>query len=451
MSLALEQYAGNETGLSLVTEEELALNGLTEVVSLRDVDDLSPFELAELENMAAVAEADGQESLELVRAAMDEGDLRDTWKFIMDRAAKERLLKPWEVVELSKRKDQGDQAAKEQLIAANLRLVASFALQRVREGSSARVGDSMELSDVFQDGVVGLIRGVEKFDHKRGFMFSTYATWWIRQAITRGIDDKDRMIRIPVHVVERQRALESIEVPFITTKGRAPSVEELESETTFSVKEITETKQAFEIRRVASLNTFVDDQKEMELGEVAKEVAVDENHPDLVHELNLSSTLRQAINELPDDEKTVLISYFGLGGTQNKSMEAIGGKMGLDSKTVRRLKDKAIRRLQDAEKLRLATGYDQSDVDRARQKVKLPQKTPIAYRGKIIELTPKQLSVLKALKADPQATYTKLGQHTGLTLTQAKGIGDSLCNRLAVANKAAVVGALAEIDFEPDV
>jgi RNA polymerase primary sigma factor len=258
----------------------------------------------------------------------------DALQMFLNEIGRHPLLTAQEEVELAKRIERGDKAAKEKMINSNLRLVVSIAKKYQ--------GHGLSLLDLIQEGIIGLIRAVEKFDWRRGFKFSTYATWWIRQAVQRGIANKAREIRIPAHIVEREQKIGRAQRDLTTKLGRDPTDEEIAKATKLSLKHVREVKHA--ARAVTSLNKPIGDNDEGAYGEL---FAGDEPTPE--EELTVSlveDTLRQAISELPDRERLVVQLRYGLNGDGDpQSLDTIGKRLGLTRERVRQIEAEALERL----------------------------------------------------------------------------------------------------------
>jgi RNA polymerase primary sigma factor len=241
-------------------------------------------------------------------------------------------------VELAKRIERGDKAAKDQMVNANLRLVVSIAKQYQRSPSAG----GLPLLDLIQEGVLGLIRAVEKFDWRRGFKFSTYATWWIRQAVQRGVANKAREIRIPVHIVDRERKIARVERELMAKLGRAPEEEEIAKAAELPLKQVREVREA--ARAVTSLDRPVGEEGEISFGEL---VAGDQAGPEETLHVSLEEDmLRRAVAALPDRQQEVVKLRYGLNGDGNpKSLEEIGRQLGLTRERVRQLEAEALERL----------------------------------------------------------------------------------------------------------
>jgi RNA polymerase primary sigma factor len=258
----------------------------------------------------------------------------DSLQLFLNEAARYPLLTAAEEVELAKRIERGDERAKERMINSNLRLVVSIAKKYQGHGVS--------LLDLIQEGVIGLIRAVEKFDWRKGFKFSTYATWWIRQAVQRGVANKARTIRIPVHIVEREQRIARAERKLAAELERTPTDEEVAKEARLSVAQVRDVRKA--PRAVTSLDRPLGAENEGTLGEL---VASDQLDPG--EELDVSlreEMLQKALSDLPDRDRAVLQLRYGLNGDgEPHSLEEIGRRLGLTRERVRQIERNALERL----------------------------------------------------------------------------------------------------------
>jgi RNA polymerase primary sigma factor len=258
----------------------------------------------------------------------------DSLQLFLSEVGKHDLLTAADEVALAKRVERGDLEAKERMINANLRLVVSIA-KRYR-------GHGVPFLDLIQDGVIGLNRAVEKFDWRKGFKFSTYATWWIRQACQRSVANQSSTIRIPVHVQERQQKLGRTRQRLEATLGREPTLEELARETGLKVEHIDEALSAADAS--VSLNRRVGDDGDGELGDLF----ADRNSPDPADEAEDSlryHEVREALQRLDEPDRRVLELRFGFAGEQ-WTLEAIGKELGLTRERVRQIEARALTRLQ---------------------------------------------------------------------------------------------------------
>ena len=253
------------------------------------------------------------------------------------------LLDKRQEVELSRRIEQGDLGAKERLINSNLRLVVSIAKKYQ--------GQDMSLLDLIQEGTLGLIRAAEKFDHRKGFKFSTYATFWIRQAIQRGLANKARTIRIPVHIGQRERKVARAERELSVKLGRDPGIDELAAEAELSPDDVRELLEA--PRTVTSLERPVGDDDSSEFGAL---LPSDDRPPDEEVELAMrQDAVRVAVRRLPDRERRVIEMRFGLDGRDHAPLREAGRVLGMSSEGVRKLESRALRHLAEEGELEALT------------------------------------------------------------------------------------------------
>jgi RNA polymerase primary sigma factor len=255
----------------------------------------------------------------------------DALQLFLNEAGRYPLLTAAEEVELAKRIERGDKEAKDRMVNSNLRLVVSIAKKYQ--------GHGLSLLDLIQEGIIGLIRAAEKFDHRKGFKFSTYATWWIRQAVQRGVANKSRTIRIPVHIVEREQKIARAERKLLSELERTPTDEEIARESKLPLKQVRDVRHA--ARAVASLDKPVGAEGDASLGDI---VAVTEGGPEQEVHVSLEhDALRRAVDELPKREQEVVKMRFGLDGDPDpKSLEQIGRHLGLTRERVRQIEREAL-------------------------------------------------------------------------------------------------------------
>jgi RNA polymerase primary sigma factor len=258
----------------------------------------------------------------------------DTLQMFLNEIGRYPLLTAAEEVELAKRIERGDMEAKEKMINSNLRLVVSIAKHYQ--------GHGLMLIDLIQEGIIGLIRATEKFDWRKGFKFSTYATWWIKQAVQRGVANKARTIRMPVHVVEREQKVLRAERELMAELERTPADAEIAARAKLSLKHVREVRAA--ARSVASLDKPVGEDDSAEFGDL---FAAEGRTPDEEVEVELTEkAVRRAVADLPEREQTIVKLRYGLDGDpEPKSLEEIGRIMGITRERVRQLEADALRRL----------------------------------------------------------------------------------------------------------
>ncbi len=257
----------------------------------------------------------------------------DALQLFLRETGRHPLLTAPQEVELAKLIERGDTQAKQRMIQSNLRLVVSIAKNYRNQG--------LPFLDLIQEGTLGLIRAVEKFDWRRGYKFSTYATWWIRQAVARALADKARTIRMPVHIVERMQKMHRAERTLWATLGREPTLEEIAEEASLPLTQAREVRSA--ARASSSLDQPVGDQEDATLGDF---VAGDGPLPDETVEDTLrSEILAQALLALGERERRVIVYRYGLDDAEPKTLEEIGRRLGLTRERVRQIEVEALKRL----------------------------------------------------------------------------------------------------------
>ncbi|MDQ2700858.1 MAG: sigma-70 family RNA polymerase sigma factor [Actinomycetota bacterium] len=260
----------------------------------------------------------------------------DSLRLYLRSIGQVELLNARQEVELAKRIERGDMDAKRQMVEANLRLVVSIA--------KSYLGRGLSFLDLIQEGSLGLIRAVEKFDYRRGYKFSTYATWWIRQAVTRAVADKSRSIRIPVHMVEKLNRVHFVERQLVQDLGREPEPHEIAGELGWTVQEVRD------VWRVAqtpiSLEKPVGEGEETELVDLVK----DENAMEPFDEASLNMR-REGVNKvlesLPERERQVLVMRYGLGGLNPRTLEECGEAFGVTRERVRQIETSTLRKIKN--------------------------------------------------------------------------------------------------------
>jgi RNA polymerase primary sigma factor len=309
------------------TIEESALDAFA---AEHDLDDVELLALrAELEAREVDVAAPAREAAESYAPSGS----TDAMTLFMSRAGRYPLLTAAEEVELAKRVERGDRQAKERMINSNLRLVISIA-KRYQ-------GHDVPLGDLVQEGVIGLNRAVEKFDWRRGFKFSTYATWWIRQACQRAISNLSKTIRVPTHVHERRLKLARVRAELVAKLDREPTREELAEAASFSLQHVDEALDAAEAP--ISLNQRVGSEEESELGDLFGDPSAEDPAGEAVDSIRRLE-VRRALAELPERERRVLELRFGLDG-EPWTLEAIGKELGVTRERVRQLETDAMAHL----------------------------------------------------------------------------------------------------------
>jgi RNA polymerase primary sigma factor len=257
----------------------------------------------------------------------------DALQLFLNEIRRYPLLTAEEEVDLSKRIEQGDLEAKERMINSNLRLVVSIAKKYQ--------GQELSLLDLIQEGIFGLIRAAEKFDWRKGYKFSTYATFWIRQAIQRGLANKARTIRIPVHIGQRERKIVRAERDLSATLGREPTDDEIAAHAELPLEQVEEVRDA--ARTVTSLDRPVGEEGDTALGDL-----LEGGTPPVDQEVEVSLSeqlLRRTIEDLPETERDVITLRFGLTGEDPQPLRETGRRLGLSAERVRQIESRALKRL----------------------------------------------------------------------------------------------------------
>jgi RNA polymerase primary sigma factor len=259
----------------------------------------------------------------------------DALQLFMNEVARHRLLTPDEEIELAKAIERGDLDAKERMVNANLRLVVSIA--RKYQG----IGD-LALLDLIQEGILGLIRAVEKFDWRKGFRFSTYATLWIRQAIQRALDDRGRSIRLPSHVAQRERKMAAAQRKLTADLGRAPTDEEVAEASGLDLEQVLALRDASRV--VTSLDRPVGEEESTAFGDL-----LPSEGPSTEEEVEVTlreSVVRSTLESLPERERTIIKMRYGLNGQQDpQPLSRIGRELGITPERVRQIEERALEHL----------------------------------------------------------------------------------------------------------
>ena len=296
-----------------------------------NIDIVDDIDLSDLEGKDFDSEHDEDDESLL---SVDGINIDDPVKVYLKEIGRVPLLTPEEEVELAERMAKGDPSARKRLSEANLRLVVSIAKRYVGRG--------MQFLDLIQEGNLGLIKAVEKFDHTKGFKFSTYATWWIRQAITRAIADQARTIRIPVHMVETINKVKKVSSQLLHKNGHDPSAEEIAEELDMPIDKVRE------IMRVAqepvSLETPIGEEEDSHLGDFIEDSDAPAPADAASHTL-LKEQLEDVLSTLTPREKKVLELRFGLEDGRNRTLEEVGKEFNVTRERIRQIEAKALRKL----------------------------------------------------------------------------------------------------------
>ena len=283
-----------------------------------EADELEGLELENLENIDNFADT----------------NLQDSVKLYLKQIGSYPLLTQQEEIELAKRKDQGDKVAIDILTESNLRLVVSIAKKYLGRGLS--------FLDLIQEGNIGLLRGIEKFDYTKGYKLSTYATWWIKQAITRSLADQSRTIRIPVHLVEVFNKLTRVQRELTVELGREPSNEELAKELEISIDKLMEIREYS--LTPTSLETPVGDENDSSVGDF---IADEKNQSpeDVANAEMLRLHIEEILGDLNERERYIIRQRFGLDDGHPRTLEEVGKEMGVTRERIRQIEAKALRKL----------------------------------------------------------------------------------------------------------
>ena len=326
------------------------LDQIDEYLENNKVDVLAPDEDLEIDPELFLEEEDLEEEeidVDHLGLSMPEGvNIEDPVRMYLKEIGKVPLLTPEEEIDLAKRMEMGDESAKKRLAEANLRLVVSIAKRYVGRG--------MQFLDLIQEGNLGLIKAVEKYDYSKGFKFSTYATWWIRQAITRSIADQARTIRIPVHMVETINRLIRTSRQLLQELGREPLPEELAKKLDMPVDRVREIMKISQ--DPVSLETPIGEEEDSHLGDFIQDehvqIPVDAATYTLLHE-----QLMEVLDTLTDREQKVLRLRFGLDDGRPRTLEEVGREFNVTRERIRQIEAKALRKLRHPSRSRKLKDY----------------------------------------------------------------------------------------------
>jgi RNA polymerase primary sigma factor len=268
----------------------------------------------------------------------------DSLRLYLRSIGKVELLTAQQEVDLAKRIERGDMLAKRHMVEANLRLVVSIA--------KSYLGRGLSFLDLIQEGSLGLIRAVEKFDYRRGYKFSTYATWWIRQAVTRALADKGRTIRIPVHMVEKLNRVGHVERQLVQRLGREPSPAEIAMELEWTVKDVRDVLRVSQMP--ISLEKPIGDEEDSELGDFVADDSAQEPFETASENLQRQD-VRRALQALPTREREVIELRYGLNGKEPLTLEQVGEAFGVTRERIRQIENNTLKKLKalpEAQRLR---------------------------------------------------------------------------------------------------
>lgn len=330
-SLTLEKIAGRIGGFELDSDQ---MDEFYEFLGEHGVEVLTDGEEEE-EDDPNVQELEKEEEFDLNDLSVPPGvKINDPVRMYLKEIGRVDLLSAEEEISLAMRIEQGDEEAKRRLAEANLRLVVSIAKRYVGRG--------MLFLDLIQEGNMGLIKAVEKFDYRKGYKFSTYATWWIRQAITRAIADQARTIRIPVHMVETINKLIRVQRQLLQDLGREPSPEEIAEDMDLTPEKVREILKI--AQEPVSLETPIGEEDDSHLGDFIEDQDATSPSEHAAYEL-LKEQLEDVLDTLTDREENVLRLRFGLDDGRTRTLEEVGKVFGVTRERIRQIEAKALRKL----------------------------------------------------------------------------------------------------------
>ncbi|MBR6407023.1 MAG: RNA polymerase sigma factor RpoD [Clostridia bacterium] len=309
------------------------MESLYDTIESNNIEIVEDLDLSDFDNLNGILDSPQSDEVD-AEAAADAIAIDDPVKVYLKEIGRVPLLTPEEEIDLAVRISNGDIAARKRLSEANLRLVVSIAKRYVGRG--------MQFLDLIQEGNLGLIKAVEKFDHTKGFKFSTYATWWIRQAITRAIADQARTIRIPVHMVETINRVKKVQSQLLHQNGHEPTTEEIADVLGMPMDKVRE------IMRVAqepvSLETPIGEEEDSHLGDFIPD---DEAlaPADAVSHTLLREQLAEVLSTLTPREEKVLVRRFGLEDGRSRTLEEVGKEFNVTRERIRQIEAKALRKL----------------------------------------------------------------------------------------------------------
>ncbi len=323
-------YVTSDEIMALVEESDMSMEEIEDLYSQLFDQSIEIYEQSPV----------SQGILEPTEPALDlsiETVTHDPLRLYLKEAGEIPLLTKEEEIELAKRIEAGDKQAKDRMIQSNLRLVISIAKNYYTQ--------DMDLLDLIQEGNTGLIRAVEKFDYRKGYKFSTYATWWIRQAITRAIANQDRNIRIPVHMIEKINKMVRTERRLLQETGREPTDEELASELGIEPQEVQEMRKI--AQRTTSLETPIGDEEDAELGDFIENA----NTPDpaeVVAAIIAKESLDRVLKSMDERERKVIELRFGLKGEHPRTLAEVSSRFNVSRERIRQIEAKALEQIKNS-------------------------------------------------------------------------------------------------------
>ncbi len=308
---------------------------------------LAKSEASSVEANAAQADEPRPDQRKKVEVDLTVEPSLDSLRLYLRSIGRVHLLTAEQEVLLARRIERGDMLAKHQMIEANLRLVVSIA--------KSYLGRGLTFLDLIQEGSMGLIRAVEKFDYRRGYKFSTYATWWIRQAVTRAIADKGRTIRIPVHMVEKLNKVVHVERQLVQQLGREPTPEEIATELETTVREVRDVLRM--AQQPISLEKPIGEEEDSELGDFVEDQTAESPFEQAAEHLRREN-LRRALAALPQREREVIEMRFGITGERPYTLEEVGRAFNVTRERIRQIENHTLKKLEalpEAQRLRDAS------------------------------------------------------------------------------------------------
>ena len=334
-----------------LADTEITTDNIEHIYEFLEAHNVDVLRMSDVENLSNEDELlDEPEDLANIDLSVPDGvSLEDPVRIYLKEIGKVPLLSAEEEMELAQKIEAGDDKAKKRLSEANLRLVVSIAKRYVGRG--------MQFLDLIQEGNLGLIKAVEKFDYRKGYKFSTYATWWIRQAITRAIADQARTIRIPVHMVETINKLIRVQRQLLQELGREPYPEEIAKEMRLPIERVREIQKI--AQEPVSIETPIGEEEDSHLGDFIP----DENMPapsEAAAFTVLKEQLFEVLDTLTERERRVLRLRFGLDDGRARTLEEVGKEFNVTRERIRQIEAKALRKLRHPSRARMLKGFDVS-------------------------------------------------------------------------------------------